>query len=66
METKQVKFYETGDEEPQMHYGILLDNRYLICACCGSLWDLEYDPDEICIVKIYDDWVDFSEAICDE
>lgn len=63
MEVKQVKFYETEYEEPEMLYGILLDNRYLICSCCGSVWDLEYDPDEICIVEIYEDWEDFSEAI---
>lgn len=63
METKQVKFYETEYEEPEMLYGILLDNRYLVCSCCGSVWDLEYDPDEICIVEIYEDWEDFSEAI---
>ena len=50
METKQVKFYETEYEDPEMLYGILLDNRYLVCACCGGFWDLEYDPDEICIV----------------
>lgn len=63
MEVKQVKFYETEYEEPEMLYGILLDDRYLICSCCGSIWDLEYDPDEICIVEIYEDWEDFSEAI---
>lgn len=63
METKQVKFYETEYEEPEMLYGILLDNRYLVCSCCGSVWDLEYDPDEICIVEIYEGWEDFSEAI---
>lgn len=63
MEVKQVKFYETEYEEPEMLYGILLDNRYLICSCCGGVWDLEYDPDEICIVEIYEDWEDFSEAI---
>lgn len=63
METKQVKFYETEYEEPEMLYGILLDNRYLVCSCCGSVWDLEYDPDEICIVEIYEDWEDFSEVI---
>lgn len=63
MEAKQVKFYETEYEEPEMFYGILLDDHYLICSCCGSVWDLEYDPDEICIVEIYEDWEDFSEAI---
>lgn len=66
METKQVKFYETEYENPEMLYGILLDNRYLICACCGGFCDLKYDPDEICIVKIYDNWVDFSEVLRDE
>lgn len=63
MEAKQVKFYLLIEDEPEMMGGILIDNRFLICGCCGGMWDLEYDPYEVCIVKVYDEWMNLSNEI---
>lgn len=58
MHCVQVKFHQ-GDGE---FGGILIDNRYLICGCCGGVFDLE--EDDIIIEKVYE-WIDISDTILD-
>lgn len=44
METKQVKFIDTEGEEQG---GILVDNKYIICGCCGGVFEVDevhYSP----------------------
>lgn len=54
---KQVKFYEIGGDIEIG--GILLDDGQIICGCCGGL----FEPEEVVIIKEYEDWVDLSEEI---
>lgn len=71
MLAQQVKFTITNKDgkETKELGGILVDNRYLICGCCGGVYDLEDDPneykEEIHIVAHYDVWVNISDWILD-
>lgn len=56
METKQIIFRDEGE----LLGGILVDNKYIICGCCGGVID---DLEEIEIVEYCKDWLDISEAI---
>lgn len=56
MEVKQVIFRDEGE----LFGGILIDNKYIICGCCGGVID---DLTEIEIVEYCRDWLDISEAI---
>ena len=60
---KQCKYYDM--ENDTIHGGIIdTDNNVLICACCGSIYPLsELDELDMVILKIYDEWVDFSDEI---
>ena len=64
---KQVKFYDKENDDELC--GILTDDADIICGCCGSLIpSSEIGDDEDCtysILKIYDEWVDFSDFIND-
>lgn len=60
MKTKQVKF---RDLDTVLHGGILVDDKYIICGCCGGVIEVS---DEMCeIVEEYEDWVSFEEDIVD-
>lgn len=59
MKTQQVKFHLEGEEG--FLGGILIDNRYLICGCCGGVYDLTEDI--VMIDEYYDDWSDISDYI---
>ena len=56
MEVKQVIFRD----EDELFGGILIDNKYIICGCCGGVID---DFEEIEIVEYHKDWLDISEVI---
>lgn len=53
---QQVKF---RDSENAIHGGIMVDNKTIICACCGGNLEVE----DVTILEIYDDWIDFTEFI---
>jgi hypothetical protein len=55
--TKQVLFL---DLEGCAHAGLLLDDGYIVCGCCGSL----VEPDEYLLLHVYKNWVDIEEEIC--
>lgn len=55
--TKQVLFL---DLEGVVHAGLLLDDGYIVCGCCGSLME----PDEYLLLHVYKKWVDVEEEIC--
>lgn len=59
MPIKQVLF--KGDHSDGVQAGIQLENGFVICACCGGV----FEPDEIEILHVFDYWVDFSEWIGD-
>lgn len=58
MKIEQVYFYHSEDDE--FYGGILIDDKYVICGCCGGVFDLEDGK-----IKIYEKlpWIDISEAI---
>ena len=58
MKVEQVYFYHYADDK--FYGGILVDNKYVICGCCGSVFDLEEGEIEIA-VKL--PWVNISDAI---
>lgn len=55
--TKQVLFL---DLEGVVHAGLLLDDGYIVCGCCGFLME----PDEYLLLHVYKKWVDIEEEIC--
>lgn len=59
---KQIKFYDI--EQDVDLGGILLDNGDVVCGCCGGVYSAEKKDIEFRIEKIYDYWVDLSDAIC--
>lgn len=56
MEVKQVKFLPSGEEVYQG--GIMVDNTYIICGCCGGVFEMEE-------VEKYETlpWINISEEI---
>ena len=61
MTAKQCSFV---DEDGNVYGGILcdfvgVDEAFIICGCCGGI----VDPEEVTIVKTYDNWVDLSKEI---
>lgn len=58
MKVEQVYFYHYADGK--FYGGILVDNKYVICGCCGSVFDLEEGE-----IEISDKlpWINISEAI---
>ena len=55
--TKQVLFL---DLEGVVHAGLLLDDSYIVCGCCGSLME----PGDYLLLHVYKEWVDIEEEIC--
>ena len=56
METKQVKF---KDFEGNILGGIMIDNKFVICGCCGGVFEME----EIEILEVYKVWLNISDEI---
>ena len=54
METKMIKF----EVDEEVFGGILVDGKYVICGCCGSV----FEADEVTILKEMS-WIDISESI---
>lgn len=59
MKTQQIKFI---DEEGSVLGGILIDDEYIVCGCCGGILEVK----EVEIIKYYNDWVNISEEIIGE
>ena len=59
METKQVEFTPDGEE---VFGGILCDNEFIICGCCGGV----YEKGEVTILKTFNLWVPLSDEILGE
>ena len=57
---KQIRFRDL--ENNVTLGGILVDNEYIICGCCGGRIYLE-DMEEFEIMEIYDKWVSLSDEI---
>lgn len=55
--TKQVLFL---DLEGVAHAGLLLNDGYIVCGCCGSLIELG----DYLLLHVYKEWVDIEEEIC--
>lgn len=56
---KQVMFM---DDEGQIEAGIMVNDKEVICACCGALFEIGEDCH---IIKEFDEWVNFSYDIGD-
>ena len=56
METKIVKF---DDNEGNICYGILVDEKHIICACCGGV----YEKEEVTILDTFSGWIDFRSPL---
>lgn len=56
MKTKQVKF---KDPEGDILGGIMVDNKYIICGCCGGVFEVE----EVEILEVYKTWLNISDEI---
>jgi len=64
MITKQVKFKYLCDDS--VHGGILIiqgDEQYIICGCCGSVFEVDEDIE---ILQTYNEWIDISNSIIGE
>lgn len=61
MDTKMVEFTFGDDDEPIG--GILVDDKYIICGCCGGV--IEVDDPEVKINKILS-WINISNEILGE
>lgn len=60
MKTQQVEFRLEWDEN--YSGGILVDDKYIICGCCGGVVELE----DVAEVYPYPVWIDISDAIIGE
>lgn len=58
---KQVEFLDYKDSI--IRGGIKLKNNDIICACCGGI--IKHDDPSIAVLKVYPEWIDFSETIID-
>ena len=63
MKVEQVKFKEFGTDN--WVGGIVIDDRYLICGCCGGVYDLSDTDDSADIEEVvrFETWVDISYEI---
>ena len=59
METKQCVF---KDNDGVIFGGILIDNEYVICGCCGGV----FEANEVEIIEIFKDWISISDEIIGE
>ena len=59
MYAKQIQF---KDDEDTIFGGILVNDEYIICGCCGGIFEKE----EVTILKEFENWVDISEEIIGE
>lgn len=57
MEAKQVGFIP---EDEELHYGIMVNNEFIICGCCGGVFEIN----EVELVEVFETWVDISDEIC--
>jgi hypothetical protein len=55
METKMVMF---KDPDGEILGGIMVDNKYIACGCCGGVFEV----DEVTIIKVLT-WINISDAI---
>ncbi len=59
MTIKQVEFWDKDNK--RWKGGIMVDNRYIICGCCGSVFECsDLKKEEI---QPYNVWVDISDEI---
>ena len=65
MLTQQVKFWD--DDNKKWFGGIMIDNEYIICGCCGGVFEIaeivEYTPIEFQPIYPYENWADLTEEI---
>lgn len=61
MVVQQIRFRDLYGEPSISVGGILINDEYIICGCCGGIF--ENDKEEIEILEKYDDWVDLDYMI---
>lgn len=60
MKTKQVKFQEANGE---IFGGILVDESYVICGCCGGIFLMDKEGKTWKLIETFEQWVNVSEEI---
>ena len=65
IEAQQIKFKFSGALEEMGGIAVYF-NQKLMFVICGDNGGYIVDPDDIKILKIYDDWVPFSQEIIEE
>lgn len=61
---KQCKIFDM--ENGEYHGAILLDDGSAICGCCGGFFPADEKDETWHLEKVYDVWLDLSDAICGE
>ena len=60
MIAQQVQFNDKNIGEGEMLGGIMVDNEYIICGCCGGIFEVEeVGKENIFPLK----WINISEEI---
>lgn len=63
MEVKSVLLIDNLEDEPTEQYGLLLNDRSIICLCCGGYFE---DPEDYTILETYFSFPDISNLIKQE
>ena len=54
-----VLFVDTLEDNPTPHYGILFDNGFILCLCCGGF----VEPDDYEILEDFHDFAYLDETL---
>lgn len=54
-----VLFNDTLEDEPENHYGILFDNGFILCLCCGGY----LEPEDYEIIEDYNGFEHLDEVL---
>lgn len=56
---RQIRFRIIDEDYEDGYGGILFDERWIICGCCGTVFDLL--EDDIEILEEFDEWMPIYE-----
>jgi hypothetical protein len=54
-----VKFRDLLEDNAEEHFGILFDNNFILCFCCGGC----LEPEDYEIVERFDGFKDLDETL---
>ena len=62
---KQILFYDIRGDSKELHAGIMLDNKNVICGCCGRKFKDSKRNKTWKLYKKYSEWKDIQYPICE-